>query len=143
MHADLLGASPAAKAFAGVFDRTQPVLGTPNEQVLTKVVGPQVADLYGTMMRSTPVFFLQDDHDYFENDEADDNLVTFPPTPFMLELARATQLLFYPEFLPDAGTRGGLPGSPARATPGRRSESFGTLRYGRLLGCCSTTAAAT
>ena len=102
VRADLLGASPAAKAYAGVFDRTQRVLGTANEQVLKKAVGPQIADLYGTMMRSTPVFFLQDDHDYFENDEADDTLVTFPPDPFMLDLARASQLLYYPEFLPDA-----------------------------------------
>ena len=85
-----------ARRIAGVFDRTQPVLGTPNEQVLTKVVGPQIADLYGTMMRSTPVFFLQDDHDYFENDEADDTLVTFPPDPFMLNVARASQLLYLP-----------------------------------------------
>ena len=69
---------------------------------MKKAVGPQIADLYGTMMRSTPVFFLQDDHDYFENDEADDKLVTLPPDPFMLNLARASQLLYYPEFLPDA-----------------------------------------
>ncbi len=133
VRADLLGASPAAKAFAGVFDRTQPVLGTPNEQVLTKVVAPQVADLYGTMMRSTPVFFLQDDHDYFENDEADDTLVTFPPDPFMLNVARASQLLFYPEFLPDRHRGLGLPSGSAGDRPAGVSESFGTLRYGRLL----------
>ena len=105
VRADLLGVSAAAKAYAGVFDRAGRVLGTPNEQVLKKVVGPQVADLYGTMMRSTPVFFLQDDHDYFENDEADDTLVTFPPDPFMLALARTSQLLYYPEFLPDAASQ--------------------------------------
>jgi hypothetical protein len=34
------------------------------------------------------VFFLQDDHDYFDNDEADDKIVTFPPDHFMLALAR-------------------------------------------------------
>jgi hypothetical protein len=100
---------------------------------LKKAVGPQVADLYGSTMRSTPVFFLQDDHDYFETDEADDRLVTLPPDPFMLNLARASQLLYYPEFLPDAARGPGLPsGSPADRTPGI-SESFGTLRYGRLL----------
>ena len=88
------------EAYAGVFDRAQPVLGTPNEDVLKKAVGPQIADLYGTTMRSTPVFFLQDDHDYFETDEADDTLVTLPPDPFMLNLARASQLLYYPSFSP-------------------------------------------
>jgi hypothetical protein len=109
------------------------VLGTANEGVLKKAVGPQIAELYGTAMRSTPVFFLQDDHDYFETDEADDTLVTLPPDAFMLNLARASQLMYYPEFLPDAHRALGLPsGSPADRPTGI-SESFGTLRYGRLL----------
>ena len=132
-RADLLGNSPAARAYAGVFDRSQPVLGTPNEQVLEKAVGPQIADLYGTTMRSTPVFFLQDDHDYFETDEAGDAYVTLPPDPFMLNLARASQLLYYPEFLPDAHRGPGLPSGSAADRPAGVSESFGTLRYGRLL----------
>ncbi len=133
VRADLLGVSPAAKAYAGVFDRGQRALGTANERVLTKAVGPQVADLYGTIMRSTPVFFLQDDHDYFENDEADDKLVTFPPDRFMLDLARASQLLYYPEFLPDAQRGRDLPSGSSPDRPAGVSESFGTLRYGRLL----------
>lgn len=133
VRANLLGASPAGKGYAGVFERTQPVLGTENEEVLKKAVGPQVADLYGTMMRSTPVFFLQDDHDYFENDEADDTLVTFPPDPFMLSVARASQLLYYPEFLPDPHRGLGLPSASAADRPAGISESFGTLRYGKLL----------
>jgi hypothetical protein len=132
-RANLLGMSPAAKAYAGVFDRTLPVLATANEQVLKKAVGPQIADLYGTMMRSTPVCFLQDDHDYFETDEADDTFVTMPPDAFMLNLARASQLLYYPEFLPDAHRGAGLPSGSAADRPAGVSESFGTLRYGRLL----------
>jgi hypothetical protein len=132
-RANLLGASPAAKAFAGEFDPRQPVLGTANEQVLKKAVGPQIADLYGTMMRSTPVFFLQDDHDYFDTDEADDTLVTMPPDPFMLNLARASQLLYYPEFLPDTHRGLGLPSASAADRPSGVSEIYGTLRYGRLL----------
>jgi hypothetical protein len=132
-RADLLGNSPAARAYAGVFDRAQPVLGTPNEEVLKKAVGPQIVDLYGTTMRSTPVFFLQDDHDYFETDEADDTLVTLPPDPFMMNLARASQLMYYPEFLPDAHRALGLPSGSAADRPVGISESFGTLRYGRLL----------
>ena len=101
--------------------------------MLKKAVGPQIADLYGTMMRSTPVFFLQDDHDYFETDEADDTLVTMPPDAFMLNLARASQLLYYPEFLPDAHRGAGLPSGSAADRPAGVSESFGTLSYGRLL----------
>ena len=133
-RANLLGMSPAAKAYAGVFNRTLPVLGTANEQVLKRAAGPQILPLYGTDFRSTPVFFLQDDHDYFENDEATDEIITFPPSWFMLELARATQRLFYPEFLPDATRPGNLPWSSTGTRDGvPRSESFGTLRFGRLL----------
>jgi hypothetical protein len=126
------GASPDAVAYAGRFDFTLPVFGTANEEVLERAVGPQVAALYGTRCRSIPVFFLQDDHDYFDNDEASDALVTFPPDPFMLSLARATQRLYYPEFLPDPNRPLGLPGSSAGDRAAGLSESFGTLRYGRL-----------
>jgi hypothetical protein len=133
VRADLLGASPAAKAHAGVFNRAERALGTANEQVLKNAVGPQIADLYGTMMRSTPVFFLQDDHDYFENDEADDTLVTFPPDAFMLDLARASQRLYYPELLPDAHRDRSLHSGSEPDRPSGVSESFGTLRYGMLL----------
>ena len=87
---------------------------------------------YGADFRSTPVFFLQDDHDYFDNDEATDEMVTFPPPSFMLRLARATQRMYYPEFLPDAAAAASLPWSAAERSRLELSESFGTLRYGRL-----------
>src|SRR5205823_3133497 len=80
--AKTLGGSPQAIAYAGTFDRAQPVLGGPNEPVLRRSAGPQIVPLYGTLCRSTPVFFLTDDHDYFDNDEATDEMVTFPPDPF-------------------------------------------------------------
>jgi hypothetical protein len=127
-----LGASPEGVAFAGRFDRSLPVMGTPNENSFLRATGPQILPLYGTRCRSTPVFFLQDDHDYFDNDEADDQVVTFPPDHFMLQLARATQRLYYPEFLPDPERPPGLPGSSAADRPPGVSESFGTLRYGGL-----------
>ena len=130
--AALLGASPQGKALAGEFDRTIPVLGTNNEDVLKKAVGPQVADLYGTLFRSTPVFFYQDDHDYFENDHADDEIITFPPDAFMLRLGRASQWLYYPEFLPDQHRPLALAGSAAGDRPAGLSEAYGTLRYGTL-----------
>jgi len=128
-----LGASPAARKVVGDFERSAPVLGTDNERKLKLAVTPQIADLYGALFRSTPVFFMQDDHDYFENDEATEQMVTFPPDDFMLRLARATQRLYYPEFLPEAGRPAGLPGaSPPDRAPAV-SESYGTLRYGKLV----------
>jgi hypothetical protein len=128
-----LGDSPVARKLVGQFDRSIPALGTDNERKLKLVVTPQVCDLYGTLFRSTPVFFVQDDHDYFENDEASEQMVTFPPDDFMLRLARATQRLYYPEFLPDAARPSGLPSASASDRAAGVAESYGTLRYGKLL----------
>jgi phosphodiesterase/alkaline phosphatase D-like protein len=117
----------------GEFARAEPVLGSDNERKLKLVATPQICDLYGTLFRSTPVFFVQDDHDYFENDEATEQMVTFPPDDFMLRLARATQGLYYPEFLPHPSRPPALPGSSAPDRAAGVSESFGTLRYGKLV----------
>jgi hypothetical protein len=127
-----LGASEAAKRIAGTFARSALVFGANNETVLKRAAAPQIVPVYGTDFRSTPVFFLQDDHDYFENDEATDEIITFPPSPFTMQLARATQRLFYPEFLQDAARPLGLPWSSQGDRDSGLSESFGTLRFGRL-----------
>ncbi|UCD57855.1 MAG: hypothetical protein JSV16_01725 [Candidatus Hydrogenedentota bacterium] len=147
-----MGMSPESIAYAGEFDRSIPVLGTANEEVLKKAVGPQIAYLYGTACRSVPTFFLLDDHDYFENDEArpqnEYNLVdlfmgwrsplvkggaSFPPDNFMLQLGRASQRLYLPEFLPDDARPLDLPGSNAPDRAEGVSECYGTLRYGTLV----------
>lgn len=127
------GASPKAKEMiGGTFDRSATALGSDNESLLKRAAGPQITPVYGTDFRSTPVFFIQDDHDYYDNDDAYDEIITFPPDFFMRQMARATQSMYYPEFLPDAARPAGLPGASAggRALP--VAESFGTLRYGRL-----------
>lgn len=123
---------PEIVQLSGEFDRSAVVLGSDNETVLKRIGDVQISSIYQTDFRSTPVFFLQDDHDHFDNDEATDEIITFPPSYFMVQLARATQRLYYPEFLPDAARPLGLPWS---ASPDRAqgvSESFGTIRYGRL-----------
>src|SRR5258708_99190 len=127
-----MGASPTAERIAGKFDRSALVLGSDNETVLKRAVEPQLIPVYGTDFRSTPVFFMQDDHDYFDNDEATDEVITFPPPYFSLQLARATQSLFYPEFLPDRARPLGLPWSSAGDRFGGVAETFATARYGRL-----------
>ena len=121
-----MGRLPQAWWHAGYFDREAAILGTRNEVVLEKAFGPQIAGLYGTLFRSVPVFFLQDDHDYTENDEATDERRTFPADAFMREAARVTQSLYYPELL--ASRR--VP--PPLVSPSGVCESFGELRYGRL-----------
>jgi hypothetical protein len=126
--------TPEAEALAGGrFDRSGIVIGGDNESILKRIGSAQIVSIYQTDFRSTPMFFIQDDHDYFDNDDADDNVVTFPPSYFMLALARATQSLYYPEFLPDAARPRGLPWSSAGDRTGGVSECFGTLRYGRLV----------
>ncbi len=126
------GASPEAEKIAGRFNRSALVFGDTNETVLKRAAGPQIVPVYGTDLRSTPVFFLQDDHDYFDNDEATDAIVTFPPSPFMIRLARATQRLYYPEFLPESTRPVGLPWSSIDDREAGLSESFGTIRFGSL-----------
>ncbi len=128
-----LGASEWAKREIGEFRRDIPVHGTPNENVLHRAVGPQIADLYGTMFRSAPMLFLQDDHDHFENDEARPGEgITYPPDDFMLRLARATQRMYYPEFLPDGDRPAALPGASLPGLADGCGESYGTLRWGNL-----------
>ena len=119
----------AALEVTGRFDRSLPIFGTANEGVLERAIGEQITPLYGNLCRSLPVFFLQDDHDHLENDEATDRLITFPPDPFMLAGARASQRLWYPEFLPDPTRPLGLGSTRGNGL----SESYGTLRYGKLL----------
>ena len=121
-----MGRSLPAWWKAGWFDRARPILGTDNEVVLRRAFGPQIAGLYGVRFRSLPTFFLQDDHDYGENDEASAALRTFPPDPFMLDLARTTQRLYYPELLADET----MPRAFVRSDG--VAESYGQFRYGRL-----------
>ena len=113
------------------FDFSASVFSASNEAAMKAAAGPQIVPVYGTDFRSTPIFFLQDDHDHWENDAASDEIVNFPIPWFQLQLARATQQLYYPEFLPDAARPTGLPWSGA-SDRGDLSESFGTVRYGTL-----------
>ena len=134
---DLETARPSARALRSGLDtapdHAQPVAGTINETFIKRFAAPQVTQVYGTDFRSTPTFFIQDDHDYYENDIADEGGATFPPNPFMVEMARETQRMLYPEFLPDEGRPADLTGSTTGGVAQPVSESFGTLRYGRLL----------
>ena len=115
-----MGDSMRSIVQVGKFDPSLAVLGTQNEEVLKRAVGPQIANLYGTSCRSLPTFFMLDDHDYFENDIATEKDgfdilllllawrspffkggVSFPPDKLILDLGRASQKLYLPEFLPD------------------------------------------
>ncbi len=122
----LMGRSPLAQQQVGLLDRDQTLLGGTNEARLKKLAESQIPAVYGNLLRSTPAYFVQDDHDYFENDYASESLKTFPVDRFMREAAAATQRLYYPEFL-DA------PEVPGFLKSERVGRHFGRMRFGNLL----------
>ena len=73
--------------------------------------GPQIAPLYGTAFRSTPVFFFKTIMTTGKTIPP----LTYPVPWFQLQLARSTQQLYYPEFLPDINRSAGLPYSTTSA----------------------------
>lgn len=114
------------------FDPGAPVLGSDNEGALVGVGDDQIAQVYGVRFRSTPVFFITDDHDYFENDDATPEIVTFPPAPFHRALRDALQRLYFPELPADGALPAALPGVGVEGGV-RVSRAFGELRYGDLM----------
>ena len=101
----------------GKFNRLESASSSNNEKVLKKLGNEQIASLYGTKFKSTPIFFIPDDHDYFENDDAEEQLVTFPADKFSKDVFKKMADLFYP---------------PLLDTPdGRPSRNIGRIRYGK------------
>ena len=121
--------------FGPPLDLSVPMLHPKNSATFLAVCDYQIPGLYGTALRSTPAFFLNDDHDYFENDEFDNKLASLPVESYGLLGAETTQRLYYPEFLPDANRPAWLPGGDKAGLPAGSNTNFGTLRYGNLLEC--------
>jgi hypothetical protein len=117
----------------GMLDYRSPATTARNEAAIKGACEPQIAHLYGVTLRSTPSFFVGDDHDTFENDEAHPGFVSLPPYAYQNEFLRYTRRLFLPEFLPDAARPVLMSGSGAADRQPGISESFGTFRYGNLL----------
>jgi len=117
----------------GALDLSLPMLHPRNLPIFLNVCDSQIPALYGTTLRSTPSFFIVDDHDYFENDEFDAKVATLPPDDYGLVAAEQTQHLYYPEFLPDQNRPLWLAsGDLARLAPNTNGK-FGTIRFGNLL----------
>jgi len=113
------------------FDPEAPVFGGPNEDALIGVGDDQITPIYDVQLRSTPVFFITDDHDYFENDDATPEIVTFPPNRFHRALRDGLQRLFFPELPADGALPDAIPG--VETVQGvRLSRVFGEVRYGDL-----------
>ncbi len=127
------GNNPLAHREVGRFNESTGILNSSNKSVLKKAINPQVADLYGTLCRSTPVFMLSDDHDYYDNDNVMPSKVIFQPDHFNLKLARIIQNIYWPELLPDLNCLIGFSGSNATDRRFGFSETYGTFRYGKLV----------
>jgi hypothetical protein len=119
--------------FGGPLDLNVPLLHPKNAAIFFGICDYQIAGLYGTALRSTPSFFLTDDHDMFENDEFDARVATMPPDSYGTLGAEQTQRLYYPEFLPDKNRPTFVPGGDKAGSPPGTNDTFGTLRYGALL----------
>lgn len=132
-NADIREATKHAYDQWGYLDPRLPVLGTANENLVQRVGDEQIARLYGTMLRETPSYFIPDDHDYIENDEAEERFVTFPADELQREVQRVMQRLYYPEFLPQDHLPQGLAGTSHEGWSRGLSRSFGTIRYGKLV----------
>lgn len=115
----------------GRFDENQPVLGTDNEKTLVTIGDDQIASSYGVRFRSTPVLFVTDDHDYFDNDDATPELVTFPPDAFHKDLRNTLQRLYFPEYIVDEPLPTNVPGQ-MQVNGVNLSTHYGSVNYGRL-----------
>ena len=119
--------------FGGALDLTVPMLHPRNASIFLGVCDYQIPGLYGTTLRSTPAYFVTDDHDMFENDEFDAHVAALPPDTYGTLGAEQTQRLYYPEFLPDPHRPAWLPGGDKAGAPTGTNITFGTLRWGKLL----------
>jgi len=112
----------------GKLNLTAPMDKGENLETITRIADAQIAELYGCLLRSTPTYFVPDDHDLFENDEAHHDLVTLPPMEYGVEAHQTVQNLYYPEFLPDKNRPLNLLGQKEEV-----NRNYGTLRYGNLV----------
>jgi len=115
----------------GRFNENLPVLGTDNETTLTTIGDDQIASSYGVRFRSTPVLFVTDDHDYFDNDDATPELVTFPPDAFHQDLRNTLQRLYFPEYIVDEPLPEDVPGQ-TQINGVNLSTHYGSVSYGSL-----------
>ncbi|KLN63419.1 alkaline phosphatase D family protein [Vibrio sp. VPAP30] len=114
-------------------DYSRPMLSKENINTFLAICDYQISELYGVTLRSTPSFFITDDHDYFENDEYTNDLAVMPPDDYGLSARLETQSLYYPEFLPDANQPEWLQGADHRNIAEGSNSVFGTIRYGDLI----------
>jgi len=103
--------------FGGALDLSVPMLHPKNAPIFTAVCDYQICGLYGTTSRSTPAFFLTDDHDTFENDEFDERSRPCRPTHTARSVPSRRSVCTIPSLCP---TRTDLCGFPAVTRTGHR-----------------------
>ncbi len=118
--------------FGGELDLSVPMLHPKNAAIFLGVCDYQIPGLYGTMLRSTPAFFLTDDHDMFENDEFDDKVATLPTehTAFSVPSRRSACTIWS-----SCPTRIDLPGFPAETRRGCQLARTSPLAHCATANC--------
>ncbi len=116
----------------GQFDESLPVMGSLNEQTLINIADEQLAGIYGVAFRSTPILFITDDHDYFDNDDSTPQKTTFPPNQFHQDLRDTLQRFYFPEFIVQTDDEKNLPGVFEKQGA-LFNKQYGRLRFGKLL----------
>ncbi|WP_019614092.1 alkaline phosphatase D family protein [Psychromonas ossibalaenae] len=119
--------------YGAPIDYSKPMLAEENRDTFLAICDYQICELYGVSLRSTPSFFITDDHDYFENDEYTNDLAVMPPDDYGLRGMMETQSLYYPEFLPDTNRPEWLQGGNDAHTVRGANTVCGTIRYGDLI----------
>ncbi len=102
-HRNLFAAS-AVKLFyeqTAMLDDTQAFDAAVNTRAVMTIIERQIAAVYENRLIGTPVMFIADDHDYFENDMAGPWGATFPPKPLLRNLQSLTKRLSYPVLPPN------------------------------------------
>jgi len=116
----------------GRLDLSKSMTGEANFETFTNIVDDQITELYGCHLREKSVYFITDDHDLFENDDAieEKGIVSFPPEAYMYDAAFTTSRFYYPEYLSNVGVK-------KRIMPVNKSNyiwdfNVGQIRYGGL-----------
>lgn len=110
----------------GKLDLSKSMSDAENHDIFTSIIDDQIIELYGCLLREQSVYFMTDDHDLLENDDAikEKDIVSFPPEPYMVDAENYTQRLYYPGFLGQNPIEDKVIGF----------ADNGLLRFGNLLG---------
>jgi len=81
----------------GALDLNQSMKSERNQSIFKNIMDDQIVELYGCLLREKSVYFITDDHDLLENDDAikEKGIVSFPPEDYMTNASNLIQEMYY------------------------------------------------